>query len=114
MKLTKKHLKNIIKEELDNLYEAGGGAGINTGDARTKFLEMSKAIVAGPINDKERETIVRLLNTLMKMALAGELNQQSILTYLEKAVDIIQTKIKEPAEPAGSRGSPDGADPGGR
>ena len=100
MKLTKKHLKNIIKEELDNLYEAEG-AGIPPAEAKADLVQLSREITAGPINDKERQTIINLLSTLMKMALAGELNQQAILTYLEKAVDIIQTKIKEPAGPAG-------------
>ena len=103
MKLTKKHLKNIIKEELDNLYEIEG---VKPADAKTDLIQMSRDIAAGPINDKERQTIINLLSTLMKMALAGELNQQAILTYLEKAVDIIQTKIKEPAGPAGDAGSP--------
>jgi len=102
MKLTKKQLKEIIKEELNSLNEIEAGEGSKPGDAKAELVKLSQDITAGPINDKERKTILDLTKTLTTMATSGELNQQAILTYLEKAVEVIQDKLKDPPPAAGA------------
>ena len=102
MKLTKKQLKEIIKEELNSLNEIEAGEGSKPSDAKAELVKLSQDITAGPINDKERKTILDLAKTLTAMATGGELNQQAILTYLEKAVEAIKDKLKDPPAAAGA------------
>jgi hypothetical protein len=94
MKIDKKMLLQIIKEEADKLASA---------DARTAGMDASRQMGASGIDDKERAIIVDFLKIMQKAAASGNLASGIPATKISQLADILnKLSGTSPAAAAGS------------
>ena len=113
MKLTKGHLKNLIKEELLHLNEneeAGADPGpVSRSDAMHKFRnEFSVSIQDGNILDAERTYIVNFVEMVINAAKTINLDSAATaMEFFDRGLEELKVKIPTSATPTKAPGDPD-------
>ena len=86
MKITKKMIRDLIKEELKIISEAQVGDNIGTSDAKKQFRQSgAKDIGAGGVSNQERGVVLMLQKQLLSLSKDGSLGP--VMTLIKQLSD---------------------------
>ena len=101
MKLTTRQLKQLIKEEIEDLSgnndAPGGGEKLSQSKFKQAGREASKEL-GGKASSKERALIQKVADKLMQAAGDGNILKSSIMVKLERALKEIDKLIEDDPE----------------
>ena len=101
MKIDKKRLRQIIKEEVQKFEErAGGGDRFSTQDANAALQQQrgSQGVGASGINDAERGVMMGLMNALKVAAAKGNITSGAAAAQIERLMGMLEKVAGTPAE----------------
>lgn len=98
MKLTNKRLKQLIREEIENLSEIEDELGGNDRLSQSKFKKAGREAtkeLGGKATAKERALVQKVANKLMQAAADGNLLKSTVMAKLERALKEIDKIIED-------------------
>jgi len=87
MKLTRKNLKEIVKEEVASLRQEKMGGTM----AKSAALQQRKDVVASGVNDAERQTMTDLMQNVSAAAKAGNITSGRV----SKLIDLLNQALEK-------------------